>query len=164
MFTRHIVKFFDILRYLCQGFVGVHHSRLKLVRSESDSSSKQDNQGSHTFTDKLARRIQLLMDTARKLKAARWGKSDSLAIRRRTKGEPEEILERLVNDGACDLYDLSTNPEEKYNIAAENLCLVPELKQTLRKMTTQAASVQMTYSTAEEEAEVEKRLRDLGYF
>ena len=94
----------------------------------------------------------------------KWKKPNSLSPWWRAKGEPEEILEKLLADGTCGLYDLSTDPEEEDNIAAKNPCLVSELKQTLRRMATHTASVQMAYSTAEKQAEVEKRLRDLGYF
>jgi arylsulfatase len=161
---------------LCQGFVGVRRGRFKLVGSVSDA-PKQHRQDSSTSTDKSAWHIQL-GGIARRLLPAGWGekgerqseeepteeKPNPLASWWKAKGEPEEILERLLDSGKFELYDLSLDPDEEHNIAAENQRLVSEFKHTLREMATQTVTVQLAYSTGEEEAKVEERLRNLGYF
>jgi arylsulfatase len=162
---------------LCQGFVGVRRGRFKLVGSISDA-PKQHRQDSRTSTDKSAWYIQLVRDITGRLLPAGWGKKvepqsekepteekpSPLAPWWKAKGEPEEILERLLDNGKFELYDLSLDPEEEHNIAAPNQRLVSDLKHTLRGMATQTSTIQLAYSTDEEEAEVEERLRNLGYF
>jgi len=154
---------------LCQGFVGVRRGKFKLVVSVSGD-LKPAQQGLPPSTDGLGSAVrQAKRSLLKRLPGAwkeRWrrGKPQSgLRSWWRVKGEPEEILGRLLGSGVCQLYELSMDPEEKRNIAAENPALVSELKQTLRKMATRSTAVQLAYSNADEEKEVEERLRALGY-
>jgi arylsulfatase A-like enzyme len=147
---------------LCQGFVGIRYGRFRLVLSEPD---KRQGKGGP-----LTSRVQLLKSTARQLLPYRW--RQWLKNRRKTSqpwwrtvsGEPAEILERLLDSGVCELYDLVADPDEKNNIATDNPQLVLEYKGIIHEIATQPAGYQSSYATAEEEAIVEGHLKALGYF
>jgi arylsulfatase A-like enzyme len=143
---------------LCQGFVGLRYGRYKLVLEEPDPVPDAVPRGP------IASRVRLLRNTARSLLPSRW--------RRRhrnehppwkAQGEPNEIFERLIDSGSCELFDLVTDPGEKSNIAISNSQLVLECKGVLRAMATQSISYQSAYATPEEEATIEEHLRALGY-
>lgn len=158
---------------LCQGFVGVRQGRFKLIISEPDSQGKRDLHGSGVFAERLMWRLRLVKNTAYELLPARWkwreereqayDVTDELAPWWRAKGEPEEIFLRLTEQGLCELYDLSKDPLERSNIAFANPSLVSELKQIIQNAVGHETNVQQAYA-ASEEAAIEARLRDLGYF
>ena len=158
---------------LCQGFVGVRQGRFKLIISEPDSQGKRDLHGSGVFAERLMWRLRLVKNTAYELLPARWkwreereqayDVTDELAPWWRAKGEPEEILLRLTEQGLCELYNLSKDPLERSNIAFANPSLVSELKQIIQNAVGHETNVQQAYA-ASEEAAIEARLRDLGYF
>jgi arylsulfatase A-like enzyme len=145
---------------ICRGFVGVRYGRYKFVLTEP--SKVVQNQ------DPLTIRSRLLKDTARQMIPYRWQKYwRNLGNKQRPwwadLGEPDEILKRLLKSGVCELYDLVTDPAGKKNIAPDNPQLVHEYKEILQEIATQSVSHQSAYTTAEEEAVVEERLKSLGY-
>jgi len=80
------------------------------------------------------------------------------------RGEPDEIFERLLGSGVCELYDLTVDPDCKQNIAVEKPEIVSEYKKILREMATRSVNHPSDYMTAEEEAILAEHLRSLGYF
>jgi hypothetical protein len=141
---------------LCQGFLGVRYGRFKLVLAEPDMVRGK--------VGRLAKRIQLLKDTAWQLLPYRWRRRrEKMQPWWKVRGEPDEIFERLLDSGACELYDLVADPDGKNNIAVGNSQIVLEYKEILREIATRSVNYQSSYATAEEEAEVEERLRSLGY-
>jgi arylsulfatase len=138
---------------LCQGFLGLRYSRYKLVLAEPDP----DPGGP------LTRRVRLLNSTLRRLLPDRWRRKYR---KNRTpcasQGEPDEIFERLLDSGKCELFDLETDPDQKTDMSVHNPELVHKFKEVLRGMPTQTSGVQSDYTIDEEEV-IKEHLRALGY-
>jgi len=148
---------------LCQGFVGLRRDRFKLVFHESHDS---DNKTSRAFTRKLQQRFKRVLKNALKITPAGQEPKkirQTLAPWWKAKGEPEVILKKLLDNGICSLYDLSTDPMEEHNIADENPRLTADLKTILSEIANQNVSIQLADLSAEEEAIIEERLKNLGY-
>jgi arylsulfatase A-like enzyme len=137
---------------LPQSFVGLRHGKYKLVLAKPEMAPKGP----------IAKRIQVLKHTAKVLLPSRWRRQRNNQPRWEARGEPNEIFDRLLVSGNCELYDLAADPNEKHNIAKNNPQLVSEHKEILRAITTQAVSPRSGYTIAEEEALTE-HLRSLGY-
>jgi arylsulfatase A-like enzyme len=155
---------------LCQGFVGLRRGRFKLVISEEDSRPEQHSQLSRLLPERLAWRLRMVKQTAHALLPSRRRPDErkrdganQLAPWWRAKGEPEEILPRLIEHGRCALYDLSNDPLERQDIASQEPSLVGELKRIIHDVASRETPVRSVYS-ASEEAGVEDRLKALGYF
>jgi len=158
---------------LCQGFVGVRQDRFKLIISKPDSQGKENSQISGVFGERLIWRLRLVKNAIHELLPARWkwqGRrepvsevTDGLAPWWSARGEPEEILLRLIKHGTCTLYDLYNDPLEHHNIASQKPTLVKDLKQIIHDLAVHGANVEQAYE-ASEEAAVEAHLRALGYF
>lgn len=156
---------------LCQGFVGLRRGRFKLVISEEDSQSEQHSQPSRLLPERLAWRFRMVKETVYELLPSRRRRQDERKPNRanqlapwwRAKGEPEEILPRLIEHGRCALYDLSNDPLDQDDIAFKNPSVVAQLKRIIHEVAVHGANVEQAYG-ASEEAEVEARLKALGYF
>jgi arylsulfatase A-like enzyme len=139
------------------GFVGLRYGRFKLVLAKPG-----------TVQGRLARRFQLLKDTARKLLPYRWQRHarplNRLRAWREAHRDPDKIIEKLLDSGHCELYDLVADPDGKNDIAIDKPQIVLKYKEILREISTRSVGYQVGYVTAEEEAMVEERLRSLGYF
>jgi len=143
---------------LCQGFVGMRRGRHKLVLSQREQC---DSRG---LSGKVRRRLRLIAETTRGLMPSCFrGKKSPLQTWWRARGEPGEILDRLLAKGVPGLYDLCADPAGVHDVAAAHPQLVSELRQSLRHLTTGSARPQAAYATERERQEVEDRLRYLGY-
>lgn len=151
---------------LCQGFVGVRRGRFKLIISE------QEQQGLPKLGSTLRRRLRPVRKTLRSLAPPKW-RHLSLPGHHtqqryvftswwRAKGEPEQILQRLLDRGVYKLYDLLVDAGERCDVSAAHPGVVHQLAQEIRQRAGQAGAFNTAY-TAEEEADVEERLRGLGY-
>jgi len=146
---------------LCQGFVAVCKGRFKLVLSEVDENKSPPK-------SKLVRRVNLIKETIGKLLPVQLmrnnrHRSDPLAAWWKARGEPEEVLERLLRQGRCELYDLFTDPKEYNNLAAARADIVTELKTLLQNKVDCVVSGQEISMSDEKKKEIEERLKSLGY-
>lgn len=144
---------------LCQGFLGTRYGNYKLVLAEPDAARGP-----------FARRIQLLKDAAWQLlphqRQRMFDQRLDKKLRRwwRARGEPHEIFERLLDSGVYELYDVVADFDEENNIAQDNPEIVAKCKEIVREMGTLSGGYASGYVSREEEAEIEERLRSLGYF
>jgi arylsulfatase A-like enzyme len=148
---------------LCQGFVAVREGRFKLIIEERGPSNLGEQK---VLSKHLSWRLRLLKDTTRKLlpsRRRRSKKSQAPDSWQRTKGQPEEVLERLLDVGRCSLYDLTNDPAEDQDIAAQHPDQVARLKGSIRTGAEGTVATRKAYSTSEEEAEIKDRLKALGY-
>jgi len=144
---------------LCQGFVAVRRGKHKLVLAERTPIE----QGSWRWKASLVRRTigQVLPTVLKKVRAGLRRSDASLWCK--TKGEPEQVIKRLLGHGFASLYDLDADPDEHHDLAATQPTLVEEMRQCLSEIiehTTLGAEMSLS---DEDREQIEDRLRGLGY-
>ncbi len=144
---------------LCQGFAAIRRGRYKLVLAERSPTEE----GSWRWKASLVRKtVRQVMPAGVKRLRHRLRRTD-VSIWCSTEGEPEEVMQRLLERGITSLYDLEADPDERYDLAATKPTLVGELRQCLTEIIERTAhSTEMSMSDEDRE-QIEERLRGLGY-
>jgi hypothetical protein len=146
---------------LCQGFLGVRRGRFKLVLSEANVDA--------LHRSRLGWRLALMRKTAKQLLPTRLRKLLKQSGRSElgnwctSRGQPEEIVARLLAKGDCRLYDLELDPDESDDLAAVLPEVVLDLKALLHETDNRAEPVLDIVMTDDERDELEDRLRARGY-
>ncbi len=144
---------------LCQGFAAVRRGRYKLVLAER----RPIEEGSWKWKASLVRKtIRQVMPAGVKRLRHRLRRTD-VSIWCNTDGEPEEVMHRLLERGIASLYDLDTDPDERYDLAATKPTLVGELRQCLADIIERTAHGTEMSMSDEDREQIEERLRGLGY-
>ena len=144
---------------LCQGFAAVRKGKYKLVLASREAAKV----GSWRWKRALVRTTlgQVLPASLKRLRNRLRSSDDSIWCK--TKGEPEEVLQRLLEHGTPHLFDLEADPGERRDLAAVQPEVVAELRKCLggtAELTAPGSDMSMS---DEDREEMEKRLRGLGY-
>jgi arylsulfatase A-like enzyme len=144
---------------LCQGFAAVRQGRFKLVLAERGAVQE----GSWKWKASLVRRtVAQVMPKGVKRLRGRLRRSDG-SIWCKTKGEPEEVMRRLLERGIASLYDLEADPGEHRDLAAAQPAVVARLRQCLGESVERTAPGSEISMSDEDREQIEDRLRGLGY-
>jgi arylsulfatase A-like enzyme len=144
---------------LCQGFAAVRLGRYKLILSERERAKA----GTWSWKKTLMRKtLGQVMPASLKRFRGRLRRSD-VSIWCQAKGEPEEVIQRLLEKGNANLYDLVADPGEHHNLADLQPETVAELKQCLRESANRTAPSSEVSMSDQDREQLEDRLRGLGY-
>ena len=144
---------------LCQGFAGLRHDRHKLILARQGFAEV----GSWKWKAALIRKtIGQVAPTSLKELRNRLHRP-SMSIWCKERGEPEDIMHALLQDGVASLYDLETDPDEHHDLAGARPEIVAELKQLLAESVKHTAPSYEMNMSDEEQEHLEDRLRGLGY-
>ena len=144
---------------LCQGFAGVRHGKHKLVLAQREAAAF----GSWQWKASLIRRTfgQVMPASLRRLRSRLRRTDASLWCRER--GEPEDVMHRLLERGTARLYDLDADPDEQHDLAATRPEIVSGLRQHLSESMERTVPGSEMSMNDEEQEQLEDRLRGLGY-
>lgn len=144
---------------LCQGFAGLRHGRHKLILARQGSAEVGSWQWKASLIRKTIRQVapanlKRLRNKLRRPDVSIWCKE---------RGEPEDIMHALLQDGIASLYDLETDPDELHDQAGARPEIVAELKQLLARSVEHTTPSHEMNMSDEEQEQLEDRLRGLGY-
>jgi len=151
---------------LCQGFVGLRKGNYKLVLSESGKSTKiiQENL---RLKGKLDWRINLVKETIRQLLPEMIRPTqpviDPLTFWWQVKGEPEEVINRLITAADISFYDLAEDPDESHDISGSQPEILLEMMTLLKKYAKSITRIENAFETDHDRQIIEERLKKLGY-
>ena len=144
---------------LCQGFAGLRHGRHKLILARQGPAEA----GSWRWKASLIRKTIGQVSPASLKKLRNDLRRPDVSIWCKERGEPEDVMHQLLQDGVASLYDLEADPDELRDLAGAQPETVAGLKQLLAECVKHtAASYEMDMSDEEQE-QLEDRLRGLGY-
>lgn len=144
---------------LCQGFAAVRKGRYKLMLAERCPAEE----GSWKWRASLVRKtLGQVMPAGVKRLRHRLRRTD-VSIWCTAAGEPEEVMQRLLERGVVSLYDLDADPDEQHDLAAVRPTVVDELTQRLRELAQRTVQGSDMGMTEQDREQMEDHLRGLGY-
>lgn len=151
---------------LCQGFVGLREGPFKLILMEPDPDSQQD-QTENSFFAKISWRWELFRETWLQLLPEKLRPSpptpDPLRLWWRTRGEPEQVFQRLLVNGKTQLFQFLPGLYGEQQVELQNTGKQEELKQSLAQSTSVISVGEDADLSLDEEELLRQRLKNLGY-